>query len=342
MATFPAVGDIERDDALARLDRRHREYGDSRWSEAGDQPREVLDYLAAHRQRLPAKLAHDDAWDELVLTAWVHWDDRRREAAVLYHAIRRGLSLREVGRFVGVHTAQGTRDYLDSLDARLHEYHRRTRENHPDRDRSSPAASGPELLVDPAGPAGDATSGKLARGLSDGVATPTCATRGVPGRSGAPTGSSPATDAPPNEPARPGNAGWTTTTTRSPPSSSTCLRRPNDSGWRSSPNRRQYSGTTWPGSATTLPTVVADYRTPLPYRRLPLPSGGCRAAGGPSTLPAPGRSPLVERPRLAARGVRAPRPVTRTGSWRPFRSGSHKPSSLAPVASRLASRTPAR
>ncbi|MDL5160459.1 hypothetical protein [Actinomycetospora termitidis] len=150
MATFPAVGDVERDDALARLDRRHREYEDSRWSEAGDEPREVLDYLVEHRARLarlPRELAQGDVWDELVLTAWVHWDDRRREATVLHQAIRRGLSLREVGRFVGVHTAQGMRDYLDSLDARLREYRRHTRDPDPTRIRS-PAPGGRELLID--------------------------------------------------------------------------------------------------------------------------------------------------------------------------------------------------
>ena len=141
MATFPAVGDIERDDALARLDRNHRRFEDSRWSEAGDEPRAVLDCLSAHRARLarfPRELVQDDVWDELVLTAWVHWDDRRREAAVLHHAIRRGLSLREVGRFVGVHTAQGMRDYLDSLDARLHEYRRITPRPLPSPRRSRP------------------------------------------------------------------------------------------------------------------------------------------------------------------------------------------------------------
>ena len=130
----------------------------------------MLDYLADHRARvarLPRELAGDDAWDELVLTAWVHWDDRRREAAVLNHAIRRGLSLREVGGFVGVHTAQGTRDYLDSLDARLHEYHRRTRDPHPARDRPSPAAGGPELLGDELDDP-DPTTRAVHRGPGDG------------------------------------------------------------------------------------------------------------------------------------------------------------------------------
>lgn len=64
VATFPAVGDLERDDAPARLDRRHRQYEDSRWSEAGDEPRDVLDYLVAHRARL-ARLSRELAQGEV-------------------------------------------------------------------------------------------------------------------------------------------------------------------------------------------------------------------------------------------------------------------------------------
>lgn len=83
---------------------------------------------------------------------------------MLHHAIRRGLSLREVGRFVGVHTAQGTRDYLDSLDARLHEYRRRTSDPHPDRGRPSPTAGGPELLVDHPAPTAEADQAEVQEG----------------------------------------------------------------------------------------------------------------------------------------------------------------------------------
>ena len=103
----------------------------------------MLDYLRTHRSRLPPRLLADDAWDELVLSAWVYWDERRRERELIRSALARGLSFREVGAFVGLHTGQGLRDYLDSLEARLHEYHRITREAHAaDKD-----LSGRELLV---------------------------------------------------------------------------------------------------------------------------------------------------------------------------------------------------
>lgn len=142
MATFPPIGDLERDSALDRIARRHLKNDDHRWSEAGTEARDVLDYLRTNRSRLPPKLRADDAWDELVLSAWVYWDERRRERELIRSALARGLSFREVGAFVGLHTGQGLRDYLDSLEARLHEYHRITREPRADDD-----ASGRELLV---------------------------------------------------------------------------------------------------------------------------------------------------------------------------------------------------
>lgn len=152
VATFPPVGAIERDNALTRIERRHQRYNDYRWSEAGSEAREVLDYLRGHRSRLPRQLVDDDVWDELVLSAWVYWDERRRERELIRHALARGLSLREVGAFVGLHTGQGLRDYLDSLDARLHEYHQLTRE--PRRHRPDPG--GAELLTDAAPTSEDA------------------------------------------------------------------------------------------------------------------------------------------------------------------------------------------
>ncbi len=152
VATFPPVGDVERDDALHRIARRHQRYDDPRWSEAGTEARDVLDYLRRHRGRLPHQVTHDDAWDELVLSAWVYWDERRRERELLRHALTRGLSLREVGAFVGLHSRQGLRDHLDSLDARLDEYHRLTRGPRPRRT----IAGGRDLLT---GPPDDANTG---------------------------------------------------------------------------------------------------------------------------------------------------------------------------------------
>ncbi len=126
VATYPPVGDRERDAALARIARRHARYDDSRWSEAGTEVRDVLAYLRRRRAGppLPAQLATDDAWDELVLSAWVWWDERRRERELLHSALRRGLSLADIGRYLGVTTRQGSRDYLDRLDALLADHHR--------------------------------------------------------------------------------------------------------------------------------------------------------------------------------------------------------------------------
>lgn len=148
VATFPPVGDFERDDAVRRIARRHLDCDDPRWSEAGadgdDAARDVLGYLRRHRGRFPRRVVDADAWDQLVLSAWVYWDERRREAELIRHALSRGLSLREVGAFVGLRSRQGVRDHLDSLEARLHEYYRLTRES---RAPARPEAGGAELLM---------------------------------------------------------------------------------------------------------------------------------------------------------------------------------------------------
>lgn len=129
MSTYPPVTDRERDAALARITRRHRDHDDPRWSAAGldehSDVRDVLEHL--RRTPSPASLAAHDIWDELVLAAWVHWDERRRERERLHRARRHGLSYSELARYVGITTRQGMRDYLDRLDAVLDEY---TRINH--------------------------------------------------------------------------------------------------------------------------------------------------------------------------------------------------------------------
>lgn len=124
MATYPPIDDRERDAAVERIAARHARYDDSRWSEAGTEARDVLNYLARRRAELPFALTAHDAWDELVLSAWVYWDERRRERELLHSALRRGLSLAEVGRYLGIGSRQGTRDYLDRLDALLADLHR--------------------------------------------------------------------------------------------------------------------------------------------------------------------------------------------------------------------------
>jgi hypothetical protein len=122
VATYPPVGDVERDAALSRIERRHLRANDPRWSEAGTEPRDVLDYLRVRRGQLPSLVTDDDAYDELVLSAWVFWDERRRERELLHHVLRRGLSLSQVGRYLGIASRQGMRDYLDRLDALLDDY----------------------------------------------------------------------------------------------------------------------------------------------------------------------------------------------------------------------------
>jgi hypothetical protein len=135
VSTYPPVTDRERDAALARIARRHRQREDTRWSAAGldehSGARDVLEYLRRRNQPghipLPAALAADDIWDELVLAAWVHWDERRAERERLHRARRYGLSYADIGRYLGIGTRQGARDYLDRLDAAVDEY---TRINH--------------------------------------------------------------------------------------------------------------------------------------------------------------------------------------------------------------------
>jgi hypothetical protein len=126
MATYPPVTDRERDTALARIAARHLRREDTRWSEANADSDtaayDVLAYLRRRHAQLPIGLAADDIWDELVLSAWVYWDQRRRERELLHRARCYGLSLSELGRYLGIATRQGMRDYIDRLDALLAEH----------------------------------------------------------------------------------------------------------------------------------------------------------------------------------------------------------------------------
>jgi hypothetical protein len=146
VATYPPVTDVERDQAIARIARRHAEIDDTRWSEAHAESdtaaREVLAYLRRRHLRLPYAVAAADVWDELVLNAWLYWEERRRERDLLRRARRYGLSLRELGAFLGIGTAQGMTDYLDRLDALLVEHARHTRRP-TSAEVSPPQAAGP-------------------------------------------------------------------------------------------------------------------------------------------------------------------------------------------------------
>ena len=123
VAIYPFVGDRERDAALSRIADRHLRRDDTRWSEAGSDgdnaARDVLDYLRRHHARMPKAVAGDDALDELVLAAWVWWDERRRERELLRRARSYEHSLAEIGAFLGLATRQATYEYLDRLDALL-------------------------------------------------------------------------------------------------------------------------------------------------------------------------------------------------------------------------------
>ncbi|MCD2191618.1 hypothetical protein [Actinomycetospora soli] len=121
VAVYPYVGSRERDAALRRIAARHLRCEDSRWSEAGcegdDPARDVLDYLRRHHTRLPRAVSSEDTRDALVLSAWIYWEERRRERDLLRRARGYGHSLGELGAFLGLNTRQGTYDYLDRLEA---------------------------------------------------------------------------------------------------------------------------------------------------------------------------------------------------------------------------------
>jgi hypothetical protein len=123
VAVYPFVGDRERDAALRRIAFRHLRRDDTRWSEAGSEgdnaARDVLAYLRRHHARMPRAVAGEDALDELVLAAWVWWDERRREHELLRRALRYGHSLGEVGALLGLATRQATYEYVDRLEALL-------------------------------------------------------------------------------------------------------------------------------------------------------------------------------------------------------------------------------
>ena len=56
VATYPPIGDRERDDALRRIALALHRHDDPRRSEAGSEPREVLAYLRARHAGLPRAL----------------------------------------------------------------------------------------------------------------------------------------------------------------------------------------------------------------------------------------------------------------------------------------------
>lgn len=90
----------------------------------------MLAYLRARHAQLPRALTSAIARDQLILSGWVYWDERRRERELLRRTLRDGKPLAEVGAFLGIRTRQGVRDYLDRLDALLAEHHRAVTSTH--------------------------------------------------------------------------------------------------------------------------------------------------------------------------------------------------------------------
>jgi hypothetical protein len=119
VATPPRVTRTEADAAIERIHRRHARVDDPRRSELSDQPAEVLEYLTRHSALLPQWAIALDVLDGLSLSAWLWWEDRRRERALLRRGARAALYWREMGTPLGIRSHQGVRDRLDRLDALL-------------------------------------------------------------------------------------------------------------------------------------------------------------------------------------------------------------------------------
>lgn len=117
MATPPRPTSAEVDAALARIQARHEKVDDQHRASMGTEPRDVLAYLRRRAPTVSRAIEADDIWDELTLSAALRWEELERERALLRRARSVGLSLAEVGAYLGIRTRQGTQDYLDRLDA---------------------------------------------------------------------------------------------------------------------------------------------------------------------------------------------------------------------------------
>ncbi|AEA28808.1 hypothetical protein Psed_6727 (plasmid) [Pseudonocardia dioxanivorans CB1190] len=124
MATPPKISAVERDAAIARIDRRHARIDDPRRSELGTDPRDVLEFVLNRGPvGVPRWVAAADHADALVLWTWCWWEDRRTERRLLRQGLSAGLSLADLGAPLGITTRQGVRDRLDRLSGLL-EYDR--------------------------------------------------------------------------------------------------------------------------------------------------------------------------------------------------------------------------
>jgi hypothetical protein len=120
VSTPPRITAVERDAAIARIDRRHARIDDPRRSELGTEPREVIRFVLDRGPAgVPRWIAAADHLDAVVLSTWCWWEDRRTERRLLRQAVMLGTSLSELGAPLGIRTRQGLRDRLDRLEALL-------------------------------------------------------------------------------------------------------------------------------------------------------------------------------------------------------------------------------
>jgi hypothetical protein len=120
MATPPRVNDTEITAAITRITQRHAAVDDPHLERMGTESRDVLDYLHRYPDtRLPGWVCHADTQDALILQTGLWWDDRRRLHATLRRGRQAGVTLTQLGRPLGIRTAQGTQDLLDRLAALL-------------------------------------------------------------------------------------------------------------------------------------------------------------------------------------------------------------------------------
>lgn len=117
MATPPRPSSAEIEAALDRIRARHERLDDPRRSEMGTSPRDVLAYLQRRSPALPRALRTDDAWDELILSAALHWEELARQRGLLRRARGLGVSLSELAAHFGISTRQGMQARLDRLEA---------------------------------------------------------------------------------------------------------------------------------------------------------------------------------------------------------------------------------
>jgi hypothetical protein len=120
VSTPPRITAVERDAAIARIDRRHARIDDPRRSELGFEPREVIAFILDRGPAgVPRWVSAADHLDAVVLSTWCWWEDRRTERRLLRQALHLGTSLAELGAPLGIRTRQGMRDRLDRLEALL-------------------------------------------------------------------------------------------------------------------------------------------------------------------------------------------------------------------------------